>query len=237
MSVIKAVLFDLDDTLWPIVPVIERAEQLLHDWLVCHAPAVAAKHTIDGMRARRQALMATDPVYQLDLRLLRHAVLVEAFESCGEDVVMVEQAMQVFSAARNQVTPFNDVMPVLDGLRERVALGSISNGVADLHAIGMAHFFRTSVAAHRFGRAKPDPGIFHAACDALDVAPCDAVYVGDDPLLDVQGAQNAGLRGVWINRQQHALPAGVQPDAICTTLFELEQWLHGQTTTLGDMRN
>lgn len=229
MSVIKAVLFDLDDTLWPIVPVIDRAERLLHDWLTRHVPAVAAKHSIDGMRARRQALMASDPVYQLDLRQLRHAALLEAFENCGEDVTMVEQAMQVFSTARNQVTPFDDVIPVLHSLREHVVLGSISNGVADLHAIGIAHFFRTSIAAHHFGRAKPDAAIFHAACNALDVAPHEAIYVGDDLLLDVQGAQNAGLRGVWINRQQGVLPAGVQPDAICTTFYELEQWLHGQT--------
>lgn len=229
MSVIKAVLFDLDDTLWPIVPVIDRAEQLLHEWLARHAPAVAAKHTIDALRARRQALMATDPVYQLDLRTLRHAVLVEAFASCDEDITMVEQAMQVFSTARNQVTPFDDVAPVLRGLQEHVVLGSISNGVADLQMIGMAHFFRASLAAHQHGRAKPDAGIFHAACDALEVAPDEAVYVGDDPVLDVQGAQNAGLRGVWMNRpelqRQQALPRGVQPDAICTTLYELEHWL------------
>lgn len=233
MSVIKAVLFDLDDTLWPIVPVIERAEQLLQDWLVRHAPSVAAKHTIDAMRARRQALMGTDPVYQLDLRTLRHAVLVEAFESCSEDVTKVEQAMQIFSTARNQVTPFDDVAPVLRGLKERVALGSISNGVADLHVIGIAHFFRTSVAAHHYGRAKPDTGIFHAACKALGVAPDEAVYVGDDPILDVQGAQNAGLHGVWLDRpelrRQRDLPASVQPDAVCATLYELEQWLQGKT--------
>lgn len=229
MSVIKAVIFDLDDTLWPIVPVIERAENLLYAWLQRHVPAVARHVTIDSMRQRRQALMTTDPVYQLDLRALRHAVLVEAFRSCGEDVAMVEQAMDVFSKARNEVAPFDDVLPVLANLRERVALGSISNGVADLHAIGMAHFFRVSVAAHRFGCAKPDAAIFHAACEALAVTPHEAVYVGDDPLLDIQGAQNAGLHAVWMNRMEldpaRRLPVHIRPDGICTTLYELDQWL------------
>lgn len=234
MSVIKAVLFDLDDTLWPIVPVIERAENLLYDWLKRHAPGVARQATIASMRERRKALMATDPVYQLDLRALRHAVLVEEFISSGEDVAMVEQAMEVFSRARNEVTPFDDVLPALNSLRGRAVLGSVSNGVADLHAIGMAHFFQVSVAAHRFGCAKPASAIFHAACDALHVAPHEAVYVGDDLLLDVQGAQNAGLQGVWINRREsepaQGLHSHVRPDAICTTLYELEQWLNEQTT-------
>ncbi len=236
MSVIKAVLFDLDDTLWPIVPVIKRAEILLYDWLRVHAPAVAQRVTIESMRERRQALMATDPVYQLDLHALRHAVLTEAFSSSGLDIAMVDHAMEVFSRARNDVTPFADVLPTLVRLQGRVALGSISNGVADLHAIGIAHFFQASVAAHRFGYAKPNAAIFHAACDALRVAPCEAAYIGDDPLLDVEGAQRAGLHGIWMNRleldSERTLPMHVRPDAIFTTLHELEQWLAERTAKI-----
>lgn len=230
MPAIKAVLFDLDDTLWPIVPVIERAENILFDWLSAHVPAVADRFSIESLRARRRELMAADPVYQLDLRRLRHAGLTEAFLSAGEDVALVDQAMEVFSKARNQVTPFGDVLPALERLRERVALGSVSNGVADLEAIGMAHYFQVSVAAHRVGRAKPDAAIFHAACEAIGVAPQEAVYVGDDPLLDVQGAQQAGLRGIWINRAElvpkRVLPADICPDAVCSTFIELEQWIY-----------
>ena len=229
MSAIKAVLFDLDDTLWPIVPVIERAENILFAWLAEHAPAVTRQFTIESLRARRQELMATDPVYQLDLRRLRQAGLTEAFLSAGENVALVDQAMAVFSRARNEVTPFDDVLPALERLRGIVPLGSVSNGVADLEAIGMAHYFQVSVAAHRIGRAKPDAAIFHAACRAIGVTPQETVYVGDDPVLDVQGAQNAGLHAVWINRPElepgRPLAEQVRPDAICNTLFELEQWI------------
>lgn len=227
MSPIKAVLFDLDDTLWPIVPVIKRAENLFYEWLKLHAPPVARRVTIESMRERRQQLMATDPVYQLDLRVLRRAVLLEAFADTGLDVGLADQAMEVFSKARNEVTPFEDVLPILERLQERVILGSVSNGVADLHAIGMAHLFRTSIAAHHIGCAKPDAAIFHAACAALGVAPQEALYVGDDPLLDVEGAQKAGLRAAWINRAElgpeRLLPAHVQPDAIFGNLYELDR--------------
>lgn len=228
MSPIKAVLFDLDDTLWPIVPVIARAERVLHDWLQQHAPAVSRQVTIESMRARRLALMASDPIYQIDLRELRRVVLNEAFQRSGEDPALVEAAMEVFSRARNAVQPFADVVPALTALKQRVALGSVSNGVADLHAIGIAHFFRTSLAAYQFGCAKPDRSIFLAACDSLEVEPGQALYVGDDPLLDVEAAQHAGLRAVWLNRSLHAgrdLPARVRPDAVCTDLHQLEVWL------------
>jgi len=229
MPVIKAVLFDLDDTLWPIVPVIKRAENLLFEWLQANVPAVAARVSIDGMRERRQALMETDPVYQLDLRALRHAVLKEAFIDAGEEVSLVDEAMKVFSQARNEVPLFPDVEPTLRSLRERYALASVSNGVSDLRAIGIAHLFDATIAAHSFGFAKPDAAIFHAACEALRVAPGEAVYVGDDPRLDVDGAQRAGLRAVWMKRKElqslHALPEGVIPDAVCADLPELEHWL------------
>lgn len=222
---IKAVLFDLDDTLWPIVPVLERAENLLHDWLAAHAPAVAGRYSIEMLRSRRQALMQAEPRYRIDLWGLRHATLSEAFRQVGADVARVEQAMAVFSAARNAVTPFADVEPGLASLNARLAVGSISNGFADLQAIGIAHHFRISIAAHSFGRAKPDPQIFHAACAALGIQPQQAAYVGDDLTLDVQGAQDAGLRGVWMNRFERSLPEQFRPDAVCTTLAELEHWL------------
>ena len=161
---VKAVLFDLDDTLWPIVPVIRRAEQLLHDWLATHVPAVAAQWSIDSLRARRSALMQENPHFQIDLWALRHAGLTEAFIACNADTDMIAHAMAVFSAARNDVTPFDDVVPGLQRLARRVALGSISNGFADLGQIGLAPLFKVSLAAHSFGSAKPDPALFHATC-------------------------------------------------------------------------
>lgn len=234
MPVIKAVLFDLDDTLWPIVPVIKRAETILYEWLTANAPDVARQFTIESLRQRRLALLEANPRYQIDLRALRHAGLTEAFIEAGEDVGKVDLAIEIFSAARNQVSPFEDVLPTLSRLRGRVMLGSVSNGVADLEAIGLAHFFQVSVAAYQLGCAKPDAAIFHAACDALGVAPQEAVYIGDDPFIDVEGAQKAGLHAVWLNREelqpQRTLPDYVRPDVVCRTLYELDQWLSRRIT-------
>lgn len=222
---IKAILFDLDDTLWPLEAVIKRAEAELYDWLALHTPGVTRQFSNAQLQALRAELAPTDPHYRFDLWSLRHATLTQACRQCGEDIALMEQAMAVFSKARNAVTPFDDVLPALTRLRERYALGSISNGFADLQAIGLAHHFQISLAAHQFGSAKPDPEIFLAACDALSVAPHEALYVGDDPLLDVQAAQNAGLHAVWINRFARVLPGHIIPTSSCTTLHELDEWL------------
>ncbi|WP_028102688.1 HAD family hydrolase [Pseudoduganella violaceinigra] len=224
-----AILFDLDDTLWPIAPVIAEAELTLHAWLAAHAPAVAAQWSVDALRAHRAALAAQQPELLIDLGALRRASLQAVFAAAGADAAGVEGAMAHFVAARNAVTPYDDVLPGLRKLRRQVQLGTISNGNADLDVIGLAQHFSVSLAAARFGAAKPAPGIFRAACEALGVAPRDAVYVGDDLALDVAGAQAAGLRAVWMNRRGAALPAGAPaPDAICANFDELLAWLEQQ---------
>ena len=223
----KAILFDLDDTLWPIAPVILQAEQTLHAWLANNAPRVAQQFTVDALRQARLALLAQKPEFQFDLGALRRAGLIAAFEHAGEDAAKVELAMTEFFAARNAVIPYDDVLPGLMRLKGKALIGSVSNGNADLQTIGLSHHFKVSVAAHQLGCAKPDSAIFHAACQELGVAPEDAVYVGDDILLDVQGAQRAGLRAVWMNRTGSTkhLEHAVVPDAIVASFDELLDWL------------
>lgn len=223
----KAVLFDLDDTLWPIAPVILEAEQILFAWLREHAPRVAQQFTIDTLRHARLELLARRPEFQLDLGALRRAGLIAAFEQAGEDAAKVELAMTEFFAARNAVIPYDDVLPGLLRLKGRMRIGSVTNGNADLQTIGLARHFDASVAAPGFGLAKPDPRIFLEACRLLGVAPHEAVYVGDDLLLDVAGAQGAGLRAVWMNRigKRNHMPEQVRPDAEVSSLDGLIDWL------------
>lgn len=225
-----ALLFDLDDTLWPIGPVIIAAEESWHAWLAEHAPKVAQAFSLAELRVRRLALLERRPELIADLYQLRREALAEVFAETGEDPAHIEGSMELFASLRNAVTPFADVLPVLPLLQGMLRLGVITNGNADLEVIGMQHHFEYQLSSSQFGRAKPDPAIFLAACAAMGVAPQDAVYVGDDLRADVQGAQGAGLRAVWINRHGSTahLEQGVTPDAICSTFDELLAWIRGQ---------
>ncbi|WP_332855072.1 HAD family hydrolase [Duganella sp. S19_KUP01_CR8] len=225
-----ALLFDLDDTLWPIGPVIAAAETSWHAWLAEHAPEVAQRYSIAELRARRMALLEQRPELVVDLYQLRRVALEQAFAEAGADAAHIDGAMQHFHLRRNAVTPYADVLPALAELQATLRLGVITNGNADLEVIGLHHHFETVLASARFGRAKPDPAIFLAACEAMGVAPQDAVYVGDDLRLDVQGAQGAGLRAVWMNRAGSTahLEAGVAPDAICASFDALLAWVREQ---------
>jgi HAD superfamily hydrolase (TIGR01549 family) len=225
-----ALLFDLDDTLWPIGPVIAAAELSWHAWLAEHAPRVAAQFSVAELRARRMALLEQRPELVSDLYHLRRVALEQVFAETGDDPAHIEGAMQHFHVLRNAVTPYADVLPVLPLLQGMLRLGVITNGNADLEVIGLHHHFDYALASAAFGRAKPDPAIFLAACEAMGVSPRDAVYIGDDLRLDVQGAQGAGLRAVWMNRSgsDAHIAAGIVPDAICTTFDELLAWIQEQ---------
>lgn len=226
----QALLFDLDDTMWPIGPVIAAAETGWHAWLAERAPAVAAKYSVEALRALRMTLLEERPELVADLYRLRRAALEAVFAETGEDAAHIDGAMAHFNVLRNAVTLFDDVLPVLAELRGMLRLGVITNGNADLEVIGLHHHFEVALSSARFGRAKPDPAIFLAACAAMGVAPAEAVYVGDDLRLDVQGAQAAGLRAVWMNRGGAAghVEAGIAPDAICADFHQLLAWIKRQ---------
>ncbi|WP_395004589.1 HAD family hydrolase [Undibacterium sp.] len=225
LPTIKALIFDLDDTLWPVAPLISQAELTLHAWIADQLPSVTETHSIADLRVRRQALVATDPRFTYDLWALRHSLLKQVFTEHGGAPRLADEAMQVFADARNRVNFYEDVMPALNVLKEKYILGSISNGFADIKAIGLDQYFSVSLAAHTFGCAKPDPKIFLAMLDHLKLKPAELMYIGDDLRLDVQGAQQVGMNAAWVNRRGLSLAdAGhtdVKPDLIVANLEEL----------------
>ncbi len=219
---IKAISLDLDDTLWPIWPVIERAEKVLHRWLVEHTPMAAALFSSpSALREIRDQMAASRPDLKYDMSSLRRESIRLALYRAGENPLLAEPAFDAFFAERQRVTLFDDARPSLEFLSARFPLVSLSNGNADLELTGLGSYFRAAISAREFGVGKPDPRIFHAAAGALDLTPDNVLHVGDDATLDALGALNAGMQAAWINRADHLWPHELQPQATLTNLTEL----------------
>ncbi|AMO21799.1 HAD family hydrolase [Ramlibacter solisilvae] len=219
---IKAISLDLDDTLWPIWPTIERAEKVLHDWLVENAPMTAAMFSSPSALREIRAYMSDNrPDLKHDLSALRRESIRLALYRAGENPLMAEKAFEVFFAERQRVELFEDVRPALAFLAGRFPLVSVSNGNADLERVGLAPFFRAAITAREFGVGKPDPRIFHAAAGALDLLPQDMLHVGDDATLDALGALNAGMQAAWVNRSDAMWPHEVEPQLSVGDLTQL----------------
>ena len=79
--------------------------------------------------------------------------------------------------------------------------------------------FAAVVASEDEGVAKPHPGIFKVACQAVGAPPSACVHVGDRLDVDAIGASQAGLRGVWLDRHDKGpAPANVERIARLTEL-------------------
>jgi 2-haloalkanoic acid dehalogenase type II len=210
---VRAICFDLDNTLWDVWPVIVRAEQKMYDFLAQRYPRVVASMTLEMMRAAREQTAAAHPQMRHDFTFLRKQTLREHAKEFGYAEAMVEEAFEAFIQARNEVDLYPDVLPALDRLATRYRLFTASNGNADLGKIGIAQFFERTVAARHVGALKPDPAIFHKVIEGTDLQAHEVVYVGDDPLLDVEGARGAGMQAIWIDRQGGEWPPQIAPAA------------------------
>jgi putative hydrolase of the HAD superfamily len=210
---VRAICFDLDNTLWDVWPVIIRAEQRMYDFLAQRYPRVVASMTLEMMRSAREQTAAAHPQMAHDFTFLRKQTLREHAREFGYAEAMAEEAFDAFIQARNEVDLYADVLPALEQLRGRYRLFTASNGNADLGKIGLAHFFERTIAARHVGALKPDPAIFHKVIEGTDLQAHEVVYVGDDPQLDVAGARGAGMHAVWIDRQGLQWPAEIAPPA------------------------
>jgi FMN hydrolase / 5-amino-6-(5-phospho-D-ribitylamino)uracil phosphatase len=223
---IRAVSLDLDDTLWPIGPVIERVEQKVDHWLRENCPEVAAAWPIASLRALRDEVASEHPELAHDFGAQRKLTLRRAFApfKLGED--WINRTYEVYVRVRNEVECYADTTAALASMSARFPLIGITNGTAELERIGLHEHFRFSVCAGEVGVAKPDAGIFRHACERLGVAPENVLHVGDDPLADVVGARAAGMRTVWLNRHGAAWQHDeVVPDLEMADLGVLAAWL------------
>jgi len=223
---IRAVCFDLDNTLWDVWPTIMRAEQATYDFLVERYPRITRRYSVESLRAERERIAREQAHRSHDFTYLRIATLQACAEQVGYGERVGEEAFEVFYRERNKVDFYRDALPVLERLHPRFRLFSLTNGNADLGAIGIARFFEGSFTAREVGALKPDAKMFRHVLDASRLAPQEVMYVGDDPIADIHGARAVGMRPVWLNRDGALwMPAhGAQPDTV-TTLDELSQLL------------
>lgn len=219
---IKVLSFDLDDTLWPCFPTILRAEKLLYQWLSDHVPEITLHYDIHQLRDKRRSLYSQQPELAHDLTKLR----IRSFEVLAEEFDLADDwiapAFEIFYEARQQVTLFDDVQPVLDELKKDFRLVSLTNGNADIIKTGVDHWFDFALNSASIGKLKSEPDIYRQVQKLAKIEAKQMVHVGDDPLHDVTGAKAAGSYAIWLNRQNNPWQLeDCHPDAVISNLYEL----------------
>lgn len=201
-------------------PTIIRAEQILANWLQSEVPSL--QYTIDEMRELRGDLLAREPDLAHRITEMRRRIIEEAVRRSGIDhaEAVSHHAIEVFLTARNTIDFFPGALDTLRALSGSYILGALSNGNADISRLGLNDIFSFGFSAEEVGLPKPAPDLFLQALRETGVGPESVVYVGDDPVLDIDAASAIGMRTVWMNSR--AKPRGAsEPGATITDIRDL----------------
>jgi putative hydrolase of the HAD superfamily len=215
------VSFDLDETLWAFVPMMDGALQGTIAALEQRHPHLSGRITVELLHEHREVVAQEQRGSYRELRLESFRRVLHDHDVHDPDLPgwMVDVWM---SARTTSVRLHDDVEPELDALAARGhVLGAITNGNFPFSDLAVAGRFAFIVHAEEVGELKPAPAAFRRAIELSGGDPARWVHAGDGLDTDIAGAQACGMKAVWINRAGIALPEGYSPDAELPSLAGL----------------
>jgi len=199
---VKAISFDGDGTLWDFEKAMRHAlHHVLRELQRLDLESVAALN-VEKMVTIRKRVAEKLKGKVTNLEVVRLEAFRETLASIGRpNKPLAEHLNQVYMMHRFEgVELFDDVLPTLRRLKEKYILGLLSNGNGYPRRCGLDNMFQFIVFSQDWGLEKPDPRIFRIATREAGCSRDEFLHVGDSYEDDVQGATNAGIRSVWLNR-------------------------------------
>lgn len=202
LSPIRALSFDLDDTLYPNSVVIAKAEVAMQQRLAQLLPVSFHNNSLYWFEQRKmlakEDIEVRHDVSRWRLLALERGLTTQGLSLC-EAGEIAELAMSAFLQARTDIQLPPTVRPLLVQLATRFPLVAITNGNADIQKMGIADLFQFALRAGPDGRMKPYPDLFLTAAERLQLQPQHILHIGDHVKSDVVGALNAGCQAAWLN--------------------------------------
>jgi len=210
MPMIKAVLFDLYNTLVTYDPPREEIEaKILKDFGIEVSPEAMLRPIMTAdefiyQEHARSSISKRSKEETMALYTQYHGILLKeaGLEASKEVILGILGKWMNFNL---KTVLYDDVVPALTNLKERgLILGLISNvdrDIASLYqGLGLSAWLKVMVTSQEVGFNKPHPEIFQAALKQAGIKPAEAIYVGDQYQIDVLGASKAGMLGVLLDR-------------------------------------
>jgi HAD superfamily hydrolase (TIGR01662 family) len=248
MTQLKAVLFDLDDTLidWSQFDGDYSSIERPH-FEGLHAHITGLGHPLPGinvlLEAFRELVQARwESGRQTLVAPHLPRILIEMLQQYDvpEDALNPDKLVEVYQWGKVDGTlVFPEVPQTLQTLLDNdIKIGIVTNAFQtmvmrdrELSDHGLLDYFATCrFAAADVGYLKPHPAIFEAALDCIGTQPEETVFVGDNLNADIAGAQRVGMKAVWRDTGYHnsRISLGViEPDATLTRLDSIFTHLDG----------
>lgn len=225
---LRAVLFDIDDTLTDYRGIVNAAMAAVYDLLAARGFTVARDAFLAHFWAIKREVEQQAERAGWDIHEVRRQWMIATLAACGcPDAADPNALTEHYAAARDRTVVYHPgAEAAIARLRQAYRLGIISGGATRLDVFTLGQQFHDALFSYQTGLWKPDPAVFRAAVERLGCAPEEAVYVGDDPERDVAGARGAGLHAVWFNPNSRAYPPGLPPpDYVSASLEDIAAFL------------
>ena len=205
----KAVFFDVDFTL--IYPGPTFRGEGYREFCARYGMDVDALKFEQGVAAAAPLLNSPDDVYDPEIFVAYTNHIIACMGGTGPTIDACSREIYREWAACQHFEMYEDVPDVLRELSDSgFRLGLISNTHRCLASF-QSHFelqglISATISSSDHGLMKPHPSIFTAALELLEVAPAEAVMVGDSLKHDIEGALRIGMDAVLLNRGDGAAP-------------------------------
>ncbi len=214
---IKAIYFDLDDTLYGASECRDTAISEVYEY-------IAARYGVreGALRERYAELLHGAESHAFvngrtsaEYRAERFQALVQHFGIL--DRQLIPRLLRMYSIQlESNMQPLPGTHQILAHLQQDFSLYVVTEGPTDaqtraLHILGLAKYFEGIFTSGAAQAAKADGGLFRFALDESRLKAYQVIHVGDSYHRDVLGAMKVGLSAIWLNSTGQAVPVS-QPE-------------------------
>ncbi|EII2985312.1 HAD-IA family hydrolase [Vibrio parahaemolyticus] len=235
---LKAIFFDMDETLCGTSQADKAAGQKFAAWIQQTYPQVSdpqafLQHYLQGVYKKLNAEFPQLVALLPDENAFRCGLIQTILAENGIhiDAEQAQQAQHYFDSARmGAFTFFPGVKEMLTDLRKHYKLVVITNGPIfsqhpKLKATQMDEWVDHIIVGGEEPEEKPAASIFQKALNLVDVKPEEALHIGDSLAADIAGANNMGILSVWVNATGASNPTEITPNFEIRETVELKEIL------------
>jgi HAD superfamily hydrolase (TIGR01549 family) len=237
LTEVKAISFDLDDTLYSNKPVMQSIEKKM---IAYFSQLPVLKNDISNQHKpldahfwfqfRNQAIL-TQPNLVHDVGQVRLVSYQLGFLSLGLSEELAQKqaqaALDYFVKLRSDFIVPEQTIKLLATLSRKLPLIAITNGNVDTNALGISQYFQHIYHAGWQAdggllKQKPESDMFTIACQQLEIKSSQLLHVGDCGRADIQGALRADCQTAWLSCHDVGKPISVLPHIELDKLNQLQ---------------
>jgi putative hydrolase of the HAD superfamily len=196
---IKAVLFDIDDTLFSTSDFAERARRNAIRSMIQYGLKMDEE---SAFRELQEVIAEFTSNYSSHFDKLLVRLPKEKYYPESNPAILIAAGVIGYHETKSvELRPFPDVIAGLRRLaKTELVLGIVSAGLQEKQAeklirLGIYRYFRSNAIfiSEQIGIGKPNPKLWLTACTALGVTPHEVMYVGDNPIQDIDPCNGMGM--------------------------------------------